>query len=91
MLLSHGGPPTIAGAGAGVDDVGLPASPFEVLIPAVKPGTYRITRQFVRSIPGTTTGQMTLSTKVAVKPCPKGERPAYTDPSTFTGPSCMPR
>jgi hypothetical protein len=63
------GEPTVTklgknGAPGGVDDLGVPATPFKVRVPPVEPGRYRITRDFVTA-PGTPEGQ-TLAARVTV-------------------------
>jgi hypothetical protein len=59
------GEPTIAEPTSDVISLGVPASPFQVLIPAVKPGAYRITREFSVA-PGFSQESKTLSTRVTV-------------------------
>jgi hypothetical protein len=85
MLLWNGGrgAPSIADPNSGIIDLGVAASPFQTLIPAVKPGVYRITRRFLTA-PGYSSDEQTLSARVTVKACPNGQRPSFS-PSTPTG------
>jgi hypothetical protein len=82
---NRGGPWVVSDPNSDVVALAVQASPFQVLIPAVKPGVYRITRQFGMD-PGYSQDKKTLSTRVTVAACPKGQRPSFTPPEpTPTG------
>jgi hypothetical protein len=85
MLLWYGrGEPYVDHPNRGVDDLGVPATPFKVVIPAVDPGVYRVSRRFLTS-PGRTTVEKTLTARVRVKRCPDGGRPTFVkDPAAPT-------
>jgi hypothetical protein len=83
MLLwydnGHRGP-SVVDYNSLVDDLLVRASPFQAIIPAVEPGVYRIVRTFATA-PGHTQDRKTLSTRVTVTACPKGQRPTFATPS----------
>ena len=60
------GDPTIADPDSDRIALGVQASPFQVVIPGVQPGAYRITRQFLTA-PGYSQERKTLSTRVTVR------------------------
>jgi hypothetical protein len=94
MLLWYGrGEPYVDHPNRGVEDLGVAATPFKVVIPAVDPGVYRISRRFLTS-PGRTTDEKTLTARVQVKRCPDGGRPTFVkDPAAATRglgtPACL--
>jgi hypothetical protein len=60
------------------------ATPFDVMIPPVPPGNYRITRGFL-VVPGYSRKHMVLATRITVKPCPQGQRATFVTTPTPTG------
>jgi hypothetical protein len=91
--LGHG-EPTIRSANAGIELPRVQATPFPVLVPAVKPGTYRITRRFDVG-GGAKPKTVTLSSVVKVKKCPRRQRPRFVTDGTssdnpyFGTPKCV--
>jgi hypothetical protein len=85
MLVWYGrGDPYVDDPTGGVADLGVAATPFEIVIPAVDPGVYRVSRRFLTS-PGRTTDAKTLTARVQVKRCPDGGRPTFVkDPAAPT-------
>jgi hypothetical protein len=95
MLVWYGrGEPGVSDPTNLVVDLGVQASPFQAVIPPVTPGTYRITRRFLTNS-GYSHDEKTLSTRVTVKACPKGQRPSFTTPPPtgfqYGTPGCAPR
>jgi hypothetical protein len=70
-------PPRVVPVASPVLDVGL-SGPIQAVIPAVPPGTYRISRTYSTGAADTAPAPMvTLSTKVRVKRCPSGTSPTF--------------
>jgi len=90
------GEPWVTDPNSLIVDLAVQASPFQAVIPPVKPGVYRITRRF-QTDPGYSSDDRTLSTRVTVKPCPTGTVPAFGtgSPAAPLGsagpPGCTPR
>jgi hypothetical protein len=80
----QGDTPTVRDRDGGQDLPLVRATPFEVIIPPVPPGNYRITRRFLIA-PGYSQKDLVLATSITVKPCPQGQRATFVTTPTPTG------
>jgi len=80
------GDPTVQRLDATTLFLPVQATPFPVLIPAVPPGAYRITRLFDV---GSSDRKTRASTRVTVKKCPLGQRPTFVEAAAVSGPNAQ--
>lgn len=68
--------PTVRDYNGPVDDLRVQASPFQVVIPPVKPGKYRVVRSFSMNR-GDGYEELVLAGRLTVRACPRGEVPKF--------------
>jgi hypothetical protein len=87
------GQPSVRAIHTGVEEVLVRASPFPIVVPAVRPGRYRVTRRFLVN-PGQDNRELTLATSFTINRCPRGQAPAFvadvarSDPQGLGIPTC---